>query len=149
MRLTAFTDFGLRALMRMAGAPDRLFTAQAIAEEFAISRHHLTKVMRQLAEGGFVVTQRGARGGMRLARPAAAISLGDVVRWLEARHALVDCFRADGGSCVLAPRCGLRGRLAAAQEAFLATLDAASLADCAYPAARPVRQGGRAPRKAG
>ena len=56
MRLTAFTDFGLRALMRLAGEPDRSFSTNEIASEFAISRNHLTKVIRDLADRGFVTT---------------------------------------------------------------------------------------------
>jgi Rrf2 family nitric oxide-sensitive transcriptional repressor len=133
MRLTDFTDFGLRALMRLASDPDRVFTTDQIATEFAISRNHLTKIVRELSRAGFVATQRGARGGFRLARPAEAIRIGDVVRALEERHALVECFRPDGGHCILTPRCGLKGRLAAARAAFLAELDRSTLADCAYP----------------
>lgn len=139
MRLTAFTDYGLRALMRLAGEPDRMFTTDEIASEFAISRHHLTKVVRELADAGFIATHRGAGGGFRLARAADAISLGDVVRHLEGRQALVECFRADGGDCVLTPRCRLKGRLAAARRAFIAELEKSSLADCAYPAPRGPR----------
>ncbi len=133
MRLTAFTDFGLRALMRLAGEPDRSFTTEEMAREFAISRNHLTKVIRDLASAGYIATQRGAGGGFRLARPAEAITLGDVVRTLESRHAIVECFRQDGGACVLTPRCRLKGRLKAAREAFLRELDVTTLADCAYP----------------
>jgi DNA-binding IscR family transcriptional regulator len=64
MRLTAFTDFGLRALMRLAGEPDRSFTTDEIASEFAISRHHLVKVVRRLAEAGYVLSMvmNGHRG---------------------------------------------------------------------------------------
>jgi Rrf2 family nitric oxide-sensitive transcriptional repressor len=133
MRLTVFTDFGLRALMRLASAPERSFSTGEIATEFEISRNHLTKVVRDLAEGGFVTTQRGAGGGFRLARPAHAITLGEVVRALEHRHALVECFRDDGGCCVLRSQCRLKGRLAAAREAFMRELDRTTLAECAYP----------------
>ena len=63
MRLTSFTDFALRALMRLAGDPDRSFSTNDIAAEFGISRNHLIKVVRDLANGGFVITQRGAGGG--------------------------------------------------------------------------------------
>lgn len=133
MRLTAFTDFALRALMRLAGEPTRSFATHEIASEFGISRNHLAKVVRDLADGGFISTQRGARGGFTLARPPHSITLGDVVRTLEARHALVECFRDDGGSCVLTPRCRLKVRLAAAREAFMRELDATTLAECAYP----------------
>lgn len=132
MRLTAFTDLGLRALMRLAGEPDRSFTTEEIANEFAVSRHHLTKVVGDLARAGYVATQRGAAGGFRLARPAEAISLGEIVRTLESDQALVECFRADGGACVLTPRCRLKRRLAAAREAFLRSLDATTLAECTY-----------------
>ncbi|MEZ5924999.1 MAG: Rrf2 family transcriptional regulator [Hyphomicrobiaceae bacterium] len=136
MRLTQYTDFGLRALMRLAGTPDRSFTTEEIAQELAISRHHLTKVVRDLAARGVLTTRRGAGGGLALARPASEITLGEVVRHLEARHAIVECFRADGGACTLTPRCRLRRRVATAAEAFLAELDKTTLADCAYPPPR-------------
>lgn len=144
MRLTMFTDFGLRALMRLAGSPDCSFTTDEIAQEFAISRNHLTKVVRELAAAGFVTTQRGIGGGFRLARPADQITLGEIVRTLESREALVECFRADGGNCVLTPRCRLNGKLAAAREAFLRELDATTLAECAYPKAPQKPRGGAA-----
>lgn len=140
MRLTSFTDYGLRALMRLAAEPKRLFTTEEIANEFIISRNHLTKVVRELAEAGFITTQRGSGGGFRLAQPAASISLGHVVRRLEARHALVECFRDDGGACVLTPKCRLKRRLAAASKAFLDELDKSTLEECAYPARKPVNR---------
>lgn len=136
MRLTSFTDFGLRALMRLAGEPDRVFTTQDMARELGVSRNHLTKVIRELAARGILATQRGAGGGFELARPPEEITLGEVVRHLEAGQALVECFRADGGACVLTPHCALRGRLADAREAFLRELDRTTLAACAWrPAA--------------
>ncbi|MEQ1756179.1 MAG: Rrf2 family transcriptional regulator [Micropepsaceae bacterium] len=134
MRLTSFTDFGLRALMRLAGDPARSFTTEEIACEFSISRNHLTKVVRELATAGYVKTQRGAGGGIRLAREAQKITLGDIVRTLEQGQALVECFREDGGACVLTARCRLKRHLASAREAFLRDLDATTLAQCAYPA---------------
>jgi Rrf2 family nitric oxide-sensitive transcriptional repressor len=140
MRLTAFTDYGLRALMRLAGEPDNVLTTAELARELDISRHHLTKVVGELADGGFIATQRGAGGGFRLARPATRISLGEVVRRLEARHAIVECFRSDGGACTLLARCRLKGRLAAAAEAFLAELDKSSLAECAVAPPPPQRR---------
>lgn len=134
MHLTSFTDFGLRALMRLAGEPDRMFTTEQIAREFGISRNHLSKIIGELASAGVVVTSRGAGGGFRLARPAGAISVGEVVRALEARQPLVECFRPDGGKCVLTPRCRLKQHLARAKEAFLRDLDKTTLDECAYPA---------------
>ena len=134
MRLTSFTDFALRALMRLAGEPGRSFATNEIAAEFGISRNHLAKVVRDLADSGFISTQRGAGGGFSLARPPQSITLGEVVRTLEKQQGLVECFRSDGGACVLTPRCRLKAKLAAAREAFMRELDATTLAECAWPA---------------
>jgi len=131
MRLTQFTDYGLRVLMRLAGAPTRPMTTEILSSEFAISRHHLVKVVAALSAHGFIETQRGAGGGIRLARPADTIRLGEVVRRMEGGQALVECFRSDGGACVLTPACRLRGELAKAREAFLGALDRATLGECA------------------
>ena len=132
MRLTSFTDFGLRALMRLAAEPGRVFTTEEIAAELKISRNHLTKVIQALAGAGILSTHRGAGGGFRLAQPPENIRLGEVVRLLESRQALVECFRADGGACVMTPGCRLKGKLATAREAFLDELDRTTLAECAW-----------------
>jgi Rrf2 family nitric oxide-sensitive transcriptional repressor len=137
MRLTQFTDFGLRTLMRLASEPQRTFTTEDIAGEFHLSRNHLTKVVRGLRAAGYVVTQRGAGGGFRLAMTPEAIRIGAVARKLEGRQPLVECFRADGGACVLTPRCRLKGRLFAAREAFFRELDGMTLAECMYPPPTP------------
>ena len=132
MRVTTFTDFGLRALMKLAAAPDESVTIDAVAGEFRLSRNHLAKVIQELSRAGFVTTQRGAGGGFRLAGAPEDITVGEVVRLLEQSQALVECFEADGGHCVLTPACRLKGHLARAQEAFFAELDKVTLAQCAY-----------------
>jgi Rrf2 family transcriptional regulator, nitric oxide-sensitive transcriptional repressor len=133
MHLTMFTDFALRTLMRLAGEPARSFATAEIAAEFAISRNHLAKVVRELGESGFITTQRGVGGGLTLARPPQSITLGEVVRALE-HEPLVECFKPGGGTCLLTPSCRLKAKLAGAREAFLRELDATTLAECAYPA---------------
>ena len=135
MRLTSFTDYGLRLLMRMAGEPDRLFTTQALAQELDVSRHHLVKVVRELARAGVLGTRKGAAGGIFLVQPAETLRLGALVRLLEGRSVLVECFRPRDAHCPLLPACLLRARLADAREAFFAELDKTTLADCALPAA--------------
>ena len=136
MRQTSFTDYGLRALMRMASAPERAFSTAEIADEFGISRNHLNKVIQRLARHGFVATRRGAGGGAMLARPANEIGLGNLVRLLEQGQALVECFSSQGACCVT-PICRLKGKLHAAETAFLAELDRSTLADIALPAPAP------------
>ncbi|MGX0877812.1 Rrf2 family nitric oxide-sensitive transcriptional repressor [Roseovarius sp. MBR-154] len=132
MRLTSFTDYGLRVLMRMAGAPQRPFTTAELADEFRVSRNHLAKVISTLANAGYLETRRGGGGGAMLAQPANDIRLGDVVARLEADQALVECFAASRNACTLTPRCRLKARLAHAEAAFIEDLNRGTLADCAY-----------------
>lgn len=132
MRLTSFTDYGLRVLMRMAGAPERPFTTAVLAEEFGVSRNHLAKVISALSAAGYLETRRGGGGGATLSRPAEEIRLGDVVERLEETQAIVECFSESGNACTLTPRCRLKSRLARAKAAFIADLNRDTLADCVY-----------------
>jgi Rrf2 family transcriptional regulator, nitric oxide-sensitive transcriptional repressor len=63
MRLTSFTDYGLRVLMRLSEEPAGGLTTDALARELALSRHHLQKVVQELARAGWVATRRGDGGG--------------------------------------------------------------------------------------
>ncbi len=132
MRLTSFTDYGLRVLMRLAGAPDRAFTTAALAAEFRVSRNHLAKVVSALAAAGILDTRRGGGGGAMLAVQPEDIRLGDVVAMLEADQALVECFASGGNACTMMPQCRLKTRLAQAQAAFIRDLNQSTLADCVY-----------------
>ena len=131
MRLTAFTDYGLRMLMRLASAPQSAYSTADLAKEFGLSRNHLSKIMQRLSRGGIVETRRGGGGGAMLARAPQDIRLGDVVRLLEEGQPLVECFEAETGTCALIGRCRLKSRLRAAEAAFLAELDRSTLADIA------------------
>ena len=136
MRLTTFTDYGLRMLMRLASEQGRAFSTADLAEEFGLSRNHLAKIMQHLARAGFVETRRGGGGGAVLARPADRIGLGNVIDLLEEGQPLVECFGTDGGDCSIDGQCRLKARLRSAERAFLADLDRSTLADIALPAMR-------------
>lgn len=133
MRLTSFTDYGLRMLMRMASTPERAFSTAELAEEFALSRNHLAKIMQRLASAGLIETRRGGGGGATLSRPARKIRLGSVIELLEEGHHLVECFGPEGGDCNIYGRCRLKTRLRSAEAAFLADLNRSTLADIALP----------------
>ncbi len=136
MKLTAFSDFGLRALLVLASSDRPNWPSAELAAKLDVSRDHLIKVLQRLAAGGYVQTMRGAGGGVRLLVPPTAIRLGDVLTWLEDEQALVECFREDGGHCVLTGFCALRPRLDRARHAFYAEMNTSTLADCINPALR-------------
>lgn len=138
MRLTTFTDYGLRMLMRLASDPDRAFSTAELSEEFGLSRNHLAKIMQHMARAGLIETRRGGGGGAVLSRPADQIRLGTVIGLLEEGHSLVECLGADGGTCTIDGQCRLKARLRSAETAFLSELDRSSLADIALHAVERV-----------
>src|SRR3546814_10933139 len=112
MRLTRYTDYAMRVLLYV-GAQDgaRLSPISEISRAYGISQNHLMKVVNDLVNAGYLESVRGRFGGVRLARPAAEINVGAVVRHTEEGFDLVAC-----GSCIVAPACGLTGALAEALE---------------------------------
>ena len=130
MQLTMFSDYALRVLMYAHAAGDRLVTIDEIADAYAVSRAHLTKVVNALTRAGYLEAVRGRSGGLRLAKPADQISLGAVIRKTEPDFALVECF-ATGNQCVITKCCKLQGVLDEALAAFLAVLDRQTLAGIA------------------
>lgn len=130
MQLTKFSDYALRVLMFAHAAGDRLVTIEEMAQSYRISRAHLMKVVNALTRAGYLTALRGRSGGLRLARPADEIVLGDVVRATEPDFALVECF-ATGNQCVISGCCRLPGVLNEALDAFLGVLDRHTLANIA------------------
>jgi Rrf2 family nitric oxide-sensitive transcriptional repressor len=133
MRLTVYTDYALRLLMYLAVKEDGLATIAEVAESYEISRNHLMKVAHQLGLAGYVETVRGRAGGLRLARPAVDINLGDVVRHTEQDMALVPCMSPVDAACTIRPTCLLKRALDRATGAFLSVLDEYSLGDLVKP----------------
>ena len=135
MRLTVYTDYALRMLMYLALKDDGLATIEEVAQSYGISKNHLMKVAHQLGLAGYIETVRGRRGGLRLAKPAKAIRLGDVVRHTEPDMAIVMCFEPINADCAVLPYCVLRKALERARAAFLEALDNYALSDLVKPRA--------------
>lgn len=132
MKLTQYTDYSLRALMYMALHPERLVTITEIAEFHGISRNHMVKVIHQLGVLGYVQTQRGKNGGLKLAMAPETINVGEVIRKMEPGFGVVECFN-EGNKCVLSPGCKLKKTLGRATELFLNELGHHTLADLVSP----------------
>lgn len=129
MRLTLHTDYALRLLMLLALEPEESHTVESVSRRYDISRNHLNKVVQTLAQAGFIESQRGRGGGVRLAKRAEALNLGRIVRATEDNFHIVECFCREKNTCLVAPACGLRDPLDEALAAFLAVLDRYTLHD--------------------
>lgn len=128
MRLTRFSDIGLRVLIYLARAgEDRApATVAEIAQQFDIPANHLVKVVGQLARAGWVKAMRGRNGGLTLNADPKTLLIGVVLRELEGDGELVDC---ETGGCQLRGDCLLRAALAVGKNAFYDAMDRYALAD--------------------
>jgi Rrf2 family transcriptional regulator, nitric oxide-sensitive transcriptional repressor len=133
MRLTAFTDYCLRALIFVALKGQEPATIAEIAQHHGINRNHLVKVVFRLGQLGYLRTSRGKGGGIRLAGDPAEFNLGKLVRQTEQGWALVECFNDGDCRCIIEPACVLKTALRAALDAFFAVLDDYTLADLIKP----------------
>ncbi|MGA7595326.1 MAG: Rrf2 family transcriptional regulator [Gallionella sp.] len=131
MRLTLYTDYSLRVLLFLAGKENENATITEIADFYRISRNHLVKVVHKLGRDGYILTSRGRHGGLKLARPAKDIMVGELVRSTEPDLDLLECFNPATDQCVISNSCSLKGVVFNAQTAFLGVLDRYSLADIA------------------
>lgn len=129
MRLTRQTNYAMRILMYCAANDGRLSRIPEIAAAYSVSELFLFKILQPLVEGGLVETVRGRNGGVRLGRPAAQISLFDVVRVTEESFSMAECFENDATECPLVDSCALNAALREALNAFFEVLMRHSIAD--------------------
>jgi Rrf2 family transcriptional regulator, nitric oxide-sensitive transcriptional repressor len=131
LRIATYSDFALRLLMYAAVKYPAYVTIDEVAKAYGISKNHLMKVTHALALAGYLDTLRGRNGGLRLARSAAEINVGKVVRLTEEGSALVECIDPATNRCVITPACQLKHLLRDALEAFFLKLEETTLADLA------------------
>jgi Rrf2 family transcriptional regulator, nitric oxide-sensitive transcriptional repressor len=128
MYLTRHADYTMRLLIHLAVQGDRVSTIEEIAEHYGISRNHLMKVAHRAIQAGYVEGVRGRSGGLKLAKKAKDINVGQVLRAAE-HWTVVECFEPASNRCPIAGGCGLEPVLKEALEAYFAVLDRYSLDD--------------------
>lgn len=116
LKLTKRTEYALIALVHLAdregssGGP--LVSAREISERYPVPRRLVAEVLKDLCKADLVSSQRGASGGYALSRPAAEISLGEVIAALEGRPSLTGCETAGAasghGPCEVEPVCPIK-----------------------------------------
>lgn len=91
LRVSKFTDYGVVVLNAMADVGAIKMSTDELADATGLSVATVRKVMKTLVDFGFVIAQRGARGGYRLALSAPQIRMLDVVEAFEGPIAITDC----------------------------------------------------------
>jgi Rrf2 family protein len=132
MKVTAQEEYGLRCLLQLARESSGCKTIPEIAAAESLSQPYVAKLMRLLRTAGFVKSIRGQKGGYRLARPAAEISVGAALSALGGHLYSQDfCDRYPGNEhiCVHDTDCSIRSLFAILEEVVQRALQGTMLTD--------------------
>ncbi len=132
--LTMKGKYGLKAMVHLAGcAPGIPEQVMTIAVENGISKKFLDAILGELRVAGLVASKKGKGGGYALAKPAHAISVGEIVRILDGPLAPIDCASRTRyrrcTDCVDETHCTIRLMMVEVREAIARVLDRRSLAE--------------------
>jgi Rrf2 family protein len=136
VRISSRCEYGLRAMVYLAGHAGRPVPLSEISAAEAIPGPFLERILARLREAGLVKATRGVSGGYQLAQAAAGIAVGDVVTALEGPLSLVGCV-PDGTACERADSCASRIVWRRLDDAITGALDGITLADLTKEAVSP------------
>lgn len=129
MKITSRTEYGLRAMVYLAGRREEgPAPLSEIATSEGIPGAFLERILARLREAGLVRATRGASGGYALARSPGSVAVADVVVALEGPLTLVDCVQ-DDRSCARAEGCASRVVWRRLDDAITQALEGLSLED--------------------
>jgi Rrf2 family protein len=132
--LTNKGKYGLKAMVHLAGlGPAEIAQVADIADVNSIPKKFLDQILSDLRKAGFVHSKKGKAGGYALARPAHAISVGQIIRVLDGPLAPIQCSSVTAywpcSDCGDGSRCAVRRIMTEARNALSAVLDSRSLAE--------------------
>ena len=138
LRVSKLTDYGTVIMAYLARHPGQPYAAAEVAGALGVSLPTVSKVLKKLTRGGLLCATRGAKGGYSLSRPAAAISLTQIIDAMEGPIGLTEC-GAIPGLCAQEPDCALRVNWRRVSRLVLKALDGVTLADMVAPQLQSVR----------
>lgn len=109
MKVSKRERYALRMMIDLAehGASDLPVGVRSIAARQEIARRYLEQIASQLRRAGLVRARQGQTGGYLLARPAAEISVGEILEAVAGPFLLIDCL-SDENLCTRSPACRSR-----------------------------------------
>ena len=147
MKLPESTEWVLHAVGSLAQLEDRSAASAAqLAEHFDVPAAYLAKQLQSLVRAGVLHATTGPRGGFRLARPAADITMLDVVEAVDGRMSFYQCNELRQRGRGAAPpeqcrkTCGIAARMYAAEAAYRQSLAGVTIADIVAGLPRGVPQ---------
>ena len=132
LRVTKLTDYATVVLTVLAARPSEVLSATDLADHSGLEPPTVSKVLKPLAQDGLVEGLRGVRGGYRLSRDAADISLVEIVEAMEGPLAMTECSSADS-HCGIAHQCSARANWRLINDVVAEALRGVTLAQMLRP----------------
>jgi FeS assembly SUF system regulator len=130
LRISKLTDYGTVILARLAGQPERLWTAAEVAEATHIGLPTVSKLLKKLQRSGLVISTRGSHGGYQLAQAPSEITAARILDALEGQFAITECSGAHS-TCGLESNCAVGHTWQKVNAAIRRALTDVSLAELA------------------
>jgi FeS assembly SUF system regulator len=132
MRLTHLADYAVVLMTAAARYREGArLSATELSADTGVPLPTAQKLMGQLAASGLLTSVRGAGGGFALARPAAEISLADIVEAVEGPIALTMCSDSNNHECILDAHCRVKPHIGVVGRAVRGALGGVSLTELA------------------
>jgi Rrf2 family protein len=141
LRLSKKADYALMAMRHLAVRPDApSASAREIAEQYDIPVELMAKVLQRLARRGLLTSHQGTRGGYRLSRSSAAISVADIIQAIDGPLTVTAC-STEAENCGQYAKCSVRDPLWRIKDRILLALAECSLQEVATepPITEPTR----------
>jgi FeS assembly SUF system regulator len=139
MRLSRLADYAIVLMTHVAQHPAESHAAAESAAATRLPVPTVARVMARLCRGGLLTSERGVKGGYRLARPAAQIPVGAVVSLFDGPVRLTRCAQSGPRQCEVESLCPSRIGLQRLNIAVRQALDDVTLAELAQPVAASPR----------
>jgi Rrf2 family protein len=129
LRLSKKSDYALMAMKHLAAQADRgAASAREIAQQYEIPVELLAKVLQRLVQRGLLVSHQGTRGGYRLARAAATISIADVIQAIDGPLTVTAC-SVEAANCDQYSSCSVRDPLWRIKDRIVSALATCTVHD--------------------
>lgn len=132
IRMSRLADYGI-VLMTYVARESAVCTARELAEASDLPLPTVSKVLKALARGDLLVSHRGTHGGYSLARPAAQISVAEIISTVDGPVALTQCTEEASNPCDFESSCPVRTNWGLINKTVMEALERLSLADMAAP----------------
>lgn len=134
IRLGRLTDYGIVLVTYMARSEaGSLHTARDLASAAQLPLPTVSKLLKELSQGGVLSSHRGVKGGYSLARPPRQIAVAEIIAALEGPIGMTECSAGVPGLCDLEPHCPISTNWRVISNAVRDALEKVTVADLIVP----------------